>query len=641
MTVQHPSHNRRSGVAIGVALVVILGALALAAISQDRASAHRSGGDADTVFLNGKVLLYPKTNNLLSDGVKWARAVAVEDGVITYVGGNHRARKQIGRGTEVVNLKGKTLMPGLGDGHFHNGPGKQCFMDFEGGTVDDVLGKLKACLLRDDEVGYLDSNYQLYATEFFAEGMLPRGTEIDRHVLDRLSADPADDPYGTGTTRPIVILNMDNHKVYTNTQAIENAGFDENTPDPPGGFIGRDPDGYPNGQFSDVRGADWGPTVPQPPDAEYLSKISDYETMNSAGITFAMHAIGSADDLELEKRIADDGELTLRLNQALAGFALSGATNEGFISSFIAGLNGLRDDYDGYASPASPGDLSVDTVKMGCDGVAEFPAQTAAMLEDYRINVGTPEDPEWVPSGWRGPDPSCSRSRLAYDRLDESKWTIHSHAIGDRAVRDALDNYEFVADDNEPWDRRDQIAHMQFVDDADIPRFGELGVIASMSLQWNQRDAWSVDAIEGYIAPDRMDNMYPVRGVLKGGGIVAQGDDWAVNPLGPFTAIEQAVTRTGQVNPARAIYPGPLAPQQSISLAKAVKASTIGVAYQLHREDELGSIAKGKLADLIVTDQNVFKTKIKRVSDTGVLMTMVGGEVVWADPDSPLDPHER
>ncbi|MCL4288216.1 MAG: amidohydrolase family protein, partial [Thermoleophilia bacterium] len=628
-------------VAIGAALAVILGALALAAISQDRASAHRGGGDADTVFLNGKVLLYPKTDNLLSDGVKWARAVAVEDGVITYVGGNHRARKQIGRGTEVVNLKGKTLMPGLGDGHFHNGPGKQCFMDFEGGTVDDVLGKLKACLLRDDEVGYLDSNYQLYATEFFAEGMLPSGTQINRHILDRLSADPADDPYGTGTTRPIVILNMDNHKMYTNTKAIENAGFDENTPDPPGGFIGREPDGYPNGQFSDVRGADWGPTVPQPADADYLSKISDYETMNGAGITFAMHAIGSADDLALEKRIADDGELTLRLNQALSAGAIGRTTDPAFIDSYIGGMNALRDEYDGYASPASPGDLSVDTAKMFCDGVAEFPAQTAAMLEDYRINVGTAEAPEWVPSGWRGPDPSCSRARLSYDRLDESKWTIHSHAIGDRAVRDALDNYEFVADDNEPWDRRDQIAHMQFVDDADIPRFGELDVIASMSLQWNQRDAWSVDAIEGYIAPDRMDNMYPARGVVKGGGVVAQGDDWAVNPLGPFTAIEQAVTRTGEVNPARAIYPGPLAPQQSISLAKAVKASTIGVAYQLHREDELGSIAKGKLADLIVTDQNVFKTKIKRVSDTGVLMTMVGGEVVWADPDSPLDPHER
>lgn len=635
MSVQHSSHNRRFGIAIAMTLAVILGALAVAALSQDRASAHRHGGNADTVFLNGKVLVYPKTKDLISNRIRWARAAAVEDGVITYVGGNHRARKQVGSGTDVVNLKGKTLMPGLGDGHFHNGPGKQCFMDFSGGTVDDVLGKLKACLLRDDEVGYLDSNYQLYATEFFAEGMLPKGTQINRHILDRLSADPADDPYGTGTTRPIVILNMDNHKMYTNTKAIENAGFDENTPDPPGGFIGREPDGYPNGQFSDVRGADWGPMVPQPPDADYLSKISDYETMNAAGITMAMHAIGFGGDLALEKQIADNGELTLRLNQALSGGAIGRTTDPAFIDSFIAGLNDLRDQYDGYTNPASPGDLSVNTTKMFCDGVAEFPAQTASMLEDYRVNVGTPEDPEWVPSGWRGPDPSCSRARLAYDKLDENKWTIHSHAIGDRAVRDALDNYEYVENDNENWDRRDQIAHMQFVDDADIPRFGELGVIASMSLQWNQRDAWSVDAIEGYIAPDRMDNMYPARGVLQGGGIVAQGSDWAVNPIGPFTAIEQAVTRTGQVNPARAIYPGPLAPQQSISLAEAVKASTIGVAYQLHREDELGSIAEGKLADLIVTDQNVFKAKIKDVSDTNVVMTMVGGQVVWSGPSSP------
>lgn len=642
---------RRFVIAAGVALCVLAAVPASGVGSAGRGHGHHRPPAADTVFLNGSVLLYPKTQRLISNPIDWASAVAVDDGVITYVGNDWRARKYIGRDTEVVNLKGKMLMPGLGDGHLHNGPGRECHLNWEGGTVEDVLGKLKACLLRDDQAGYLDSNYQLYATELMGEGMLPAGTRLDRHILDRLSADPADDPFGTGTKRPIVVLNMDNHKISTNTKAIENAGFDANTPDPPGGFIGRDPDGYPNGQFSDVR-ANWGPAAPQPPDFDYTNKISEFEEMNSVGITSTMHPIGGAEDLELAKRIADDGALTVRLNQALAGFAIGRTTNPAFIDSFIGGLNDLRSQFDGYSNPASPGDLSVDTVKMGCDGVAEFPGQTAAMIEPYRVNVGTPENPQWVPSPWRGPDPSCSRALLSYDKLDEAKWTIHSHAIGDRAVREALDNYQAAQAGNQPWDRRHAITHLQFVDDADIPRFGALGVVASMSLQWNQRDAWSVDGIEGYIAPDRMDNMYPARGVSEGGAVIAQGSDWAVTPLVPWSAIEQAVTRTGEVNPARAIYPGPLAPQQSISLAQAVKASTIGVAYQLHREDEVGSIEKGKLADLIVTDQNVFRLRgggrskhhhghgwypgITRVSDTKVLLTMVGGKVVWSAPESPL-----
>jgi predicted amidohydrolase YtcJ len=624
------------GLASVTTLAVVAGALALAAGAHERTGAgHHGDRNADTVFLNGRVLLYPKTHHLISDRIDWAKAVAVDDGVITFVGNNGRARKHIGRRTEVVNLKGKTLMPGLGDGHLHGGPGQQCHLDYEGGTVEEVLGKLKDCLLRADQVEHLDSNFRLTATEFQGEGMQPPGVRLDRHVLDRLSADPADDPFGTGTTRPIVIRHMDNHKTYTNTQAIVNAGLDENTPDPPDGFIGRDPDGYPNGQFSDFR-ADWGPSLPQPPDFDYTSKISDYSHANSVGITSILHPGGGVDDLELEKRLADDGSLTVRVNQALSAFAVRGVDDPAVIDALVSDLNDARSEFDGYASPASPGDISVDTVKIGCDGVPEFPGQTAAMIEPYRVNIGTPEDPEWVPSDWRGEEPSCSDALLGFDRLDEAKWTIHTHSLGDRAVRESLDNFEAIQAENEPWDRRHTITHLEFVDDADIPRFGELGVVASMSLQWNQRDAWSVDGIEGYIAPDRMDNLYPARGVRKGGAVIAQGSDWPVTELVPWSAIEQAVTRTGEVNPARAIYPGPLSPQQSISLPRAVKASTIGVAYQMHREDEVGSIAKGKYADLIVTDQNVFKTGIKRVSETGVLMTMVGGEVVWTDPGSPL-----
>jgi predicted amidohydrolase YtcJ len=180
---------------------------------------------------------------------------------------------------------------------------------------------------------------------------------------------------------------------------------------------------------------------------------------------------------------------------------------------------------------------------------------------------------------------------------------------------------------------------MEFVDEKDLPRFGKLGVVASMSLQWSRRDAWSVEGIEGHIAPEAMDKMYPAGSVHRGGGVVAYGSDWPVTDLMPWVGIESGATRTGEPDEAKAVYPGMLAPaSERLSLIDSVKASTIGVAHQLHREDESGSIERGKLADLIVVDQNILKVPVWDVSETKVLMTMVGGKVVYSDPGSTVTP---
>lgn len=563
---------------------------------------------ADTVFTNGRVLLYPDAHtpaNYMSSKIDWAEAVAVTDGVISYVGDAEGAQRFIGPDTKVVDLKGKMLMPGLGDGHLHGGTPPQCSLNYEGGTVEDVLGKLKECLLREDQVEHLNSNYRLTASYFMGEGMQPPGTRLDRHILDRLSKDPSEDEFGTGTTRPIVVRHMDGHKVYTNTKAIENAGLDENTPDPPDGFIGRDENGYPNGQFSDYS-ADWGPQLPSPPDATYQGRVANIELANSLGITAILRPGGSASDLQIAKRLADEGKLTVHLNQALSASQVRGVDDPTELRAIIANLNSNRDQYDGYSNPASPGSLTVDTVKIFCDGVPEFPGQTAAMLDPYRTNVGTEDDPHWVHTDWRGEEPSCEDGRAGFIALDRAKWTIHAHTLGDRAIRVALHNIEAAMDENATWDRRHTLTHLQFVDDRDIPRFGELGVVASMSQQWNQRDAWSVDGIEGYIAPDRMDNLYPTRDFIEGGAIVAQGSDWPVTDLVPWRAIEQAITREGPADPKKAIYPGPLNPGDAITLEQALKTSTIGVAYQMHRDDVSGSIEVGKLADLIVLDSDPY-----------------------------------
>jgi predicted amidohydrolase YtcJ len=643
---------RRLQVASAILVALIGGATILGVLSSGQTNEQLT---ADTVFLDGQVLLYPNSGNLMSPLVSWAQAVAVRDGRITFVGNNEGARRRIGPTTRVIDLKGRILMPGLGDGHLHSGGGgSTCAMNYEGGTVEEILAKLKACLLRDDQVPRLKSNFVLRPTQFNVNGMTPAGTTITRHDLDRLSKDPSQDPFGTGTTRPIVIGDMGGHQSLTNTAAIVNADLNEKTVQPPGSFIGRDPNGYPNGQFSDFS-ANWGRSLPREPNAAYQAVVDDYRNANRVGITWILHPGGSAGSLSVLKRVADDGKLTVRVNQAISAGGVRGKTDPAVVDKLIDGLNEIRRQYNGYSSPASPGDITVDTVKIFCDGIAEFPGETGAMLEPYRVNTGTPQKPVFVAGKRRGEDPSCSDARLGFDKLDEAKWTIHVHAIGDRAVREALDNFEASQAKNEPWDRRHTITHIEFARQEDIPRFGGLGVVASMSAVWFQRDMWTVTATEGYIAPESMRDIYPAGDLVRGGAVLAIGNDWPVSPPWmPWTAIEQAATREGRVDPKRAIFSGPLSEHQALTFPQAVKAATIGVAYQMHRNDKVGSIEVGKLADLVVIDKNLRKlfdvsgglmsgnpqarsAHMKAVYDANVaatktLCTMVGGKVVFSDP---------
>lgn len=594
-----------------VAAVLVVLAVVVAVVSRPGEVAQAADGDpADTVFVNGRVMVFPGGDgspaSLMAPTLGWAQAVAVKDGRIAFVGDDSGAQKRVGPQTRVVDLRNKLLMPGLGDGHLHGGARPQCDLQYEGGTIDTVLGRLKDCLTRPDQAPFLNSNYRLSASRLMGEGLLPQGTRLDRHVLDRLSRDPADDPYGTGTTRPIVVGHMDGHKSYTNTQAIRNAGLSAATPDPPDGFIGRDQDGTPNGQFADFS-ASWGTAAPSGGASSYDTKVDNYRFVNSLGITSIFHpGGGTRTSLELLKRLADDGRLTVRVNQGMSGGQVRGEDDPAVIRTWIAGIDRLRSDYDGYRSPNSPGAIRVDTVKVFCDGVPEFPGQTAAMLRPYMRNVGTTENPQWVPGDRRGEEPSCEDATKGFVALDADRWNIHVHSLGDRSTRVTLDNYEAAEKANATWDRRHAITHLEFIDERDIPRFGRLGVIASMTGQWAQRDAWSVDGIEGYVEADRMDNMYPSRDIIAGNGVVAQGSDWPVTNLMPWSAIEQFVTRTGEDNPARAIFPGALNGKTGIALAQAYRASTLGVAYQLHEEGVTGSIEVGKWADMIVVEDDPF-----------------------------------
>ena len=572
---------------------------------------------ADSILLNGQVLVF--TGPERHDGAgppRFEQALAIRDGRIVFIGTSQAARAYLGPQTSLTDLKGRMVMPGIVDGHFHGTRLTDCDMGYAGGTVVEVLGKLQACLDRPDQSAYKGTNVGLYASQFFGEAIEPRGTPLTRDDLDRLV-----------TTRPVLVRNADGHKFWMNSRAIENAGIDATTPVPPGGQIGRDASGRPNGFFADMDYGDWGQTA-EVTESTLVDLVRRTNAdANRMGITSVFVPGGGEERIARWARVQDEGALTLRANLGLSADFVHEATDPEELRKRIAAL----DEYRKLAK----GLIAVSSVKVYCDGVLEYPAHTAAMLKPYNVNAGSVESPVWRPGTSRGPEPACSNARQGFLELDKAGWQIHVHAIGDRATREALDNFQAARDANGARDLRHTITHLQAIDEADIPRFARLGVIASMSLQWARRDAYSVYYTVGYIDDALYQRLYPAAELWRTGAIVAGGSDYPVDPLLPMVQIETSVDHTGEAVPG--VFPGPLSPKEVVSdLLAAVKMHTINAAYQMHMERDIGSIEVGKYADLVVLSQNLFEVPTERISDTSVMQTILGGKVVYmADATAP------
>jgi predicted amidohydrolase YtcJ len=286
----------------------------------------------------------------------------------------------------------------------------------------------------------------------------------------------------------------------------------------------------------------------------------------------------------------------------------------------IAKMNALRDKYQ------VPNRIIISTLKFINDGVPDFPAQNAWMLEPYLVDDGSGN---WVPGTWRGeswwtPD----ALKAAYKAANLAGWQTHMHALGDASVRLTLDATEEAQEAGASKDLRNTIVHLEPVARSDVWRFGQLNVVANVQPQWHEWDSSTFDAAKTYLGEERMNDIYPIRSFEIAGAPIAFGSDWPVDPLMPWYGIERAVTRTAEewygYNEM-----GPLNPWESITLKNAVKYYTLGSAYQLHMENKLGTITRGKFADMIVLDQNIFKVPIAKVDQTKVLTTIFNGKVVY------------
>lgn len=554
---------------------------------------------ADTVLFNGTIYTIDKKNTV-------ADAVAIKDGKILNVGKRADMNSFIGTTTKLVNLNGKVVMPGMVDAHGH-APGTALTELFdiylyESITKDQTLADIKAFIdSHPDQNEYWGSGYTV--------GMAgdPKGPKAE--WLDEICSD-----------KPIILTSNDGHNLWLNSKALKMNGITKDTPNPEGGLIQKDP----------VTGELWGSltdsfdlikmmqTYTKEQEAEALKYFQD--KMNAWGYTSFMSIAGTDVDLVRYKELEDNNKLTLRVN--LSSKIVPGAPFEPQLQE----LKNIKKNLDSDL-------IDVTTAKYFADGVVE--GMTAYLLEPYDAAMGLA--PDYVSEFYWNPDDLDKY----FDRTMEEGFQIHVHSIGDASTRLVLDSMEYAQKQNSTIDNRNVITHLQVVDDADKPRFGELEIIAALQPFWHFKEPewWEVvDRIAlGY---DRAWKEYPVKSLLDAGALLTASGDHPVSPVNnPFWAIEADVTR----NLNNADYYGVdditdindptwlLNPAERVSVMDMVKAYTINGAYQLYREDTVGSIEKGKFADMIVVDKDIFKVNPLDIDGIKVLTTIFDGDVVYGN----------
>ena len=557
---------------------VILSFLA-AGCSQDTGSS-RDAGYADTLFVNGSV--YTMDSNR-----SWATAVGLRGDKIIYVGFDDGVGPLTGPSTRIVDLGGKMLMPSFQDAHIHPiAAGQEALtVDLNGkGSLEAYLETLKT---------YADANPDVpwIVGGGWSMAVFGPGGRASKKLLDAVVPD-----------RPVYLTSADGHSGWANSAALKLAGIDEDTPDPASGIVDRDPaTGEIIGSLQEGAMELLTDHLPPPTDESYQKALQySVDLLNSYGITAITDAWVMEPHLKAYRALDERKELSLRVTGSQWWERAEGLEQ-------IEGFKKLRQEY-------TRGNVKAGTVKIMQDGVMEN--YTAAMSEPYFV--------EGNPTGIPMVEPELLKA--AVTALDAAGFQVHFHAIGDAAITQCLDAVEAAILANGNSHRRHHISHLQAINPKDLQRFRELGVIANFQPLWAFADSYINDLTLPFIGEERGNWMYTIRSVVNAGGMIAFGSDWSVSTANPFPQIETAVTRSNADEGGETLMPN-----ETIDLASALAAFTINSAFVNGIEKETGSIEVGKLADLIVLDQNLFGVPASAISDTRVLLTLLGGQPVYGD----------
>ncbi|MBI3676772.1 MAG: amidohydrolase [Proteobacteria bacterium] len=417
--------------------------------------------------------------------------------------------------------------------------------------------------------------------------------ELNRKKLDALVPD-----------RPAFLATEDGFTVWVNSKALQLGGIDPNSTGPQIDGVERDPTTHkPTGILKSDATNLVRQKIPQPTEAEYREALKlSTTTANRFGITSIFDASATAPMLEAYHDADRENELTVRI---VAAQRIDNSKGPEQIDAMIA----LRDRLRGTRFRADAAKIFLDV---------EISDHSAAMLEPYAD----------MPNARGELLIQTDALNAIVRRLDAEGFSIHMHAMGDRAVRAGLDAIEQAMNANEPRDRRHQIAHIGVADPADIVRFCKLGVTANFQPRFASADDPVYTPSKGALGPKRARWMYPMTDIAACGARIVASSDWPQPSMNPLDEIQAALTRP----PADASQQARQA-QERVDLAFMLVAYTKNAAWVAREEAIDGSIEVGKAADLVVLDRNLFKMKAAAIHSARVLLTLLDGEVVHRDPN--------
>ena len=525
-----------------------------------------------TAYINGKIYTVNEYRPI-------AQAVVVENNKIVFVGSDEEAKKLIDASAAVIDLKGKLMLPGFIDNHVHfiTGGFYLLGIDLRPANSTSEFKQILKEYSKKFPGKWITGGY--WDHEKWEVNDLPTKEMIDEVVSDQ----------------PVFVDRLDGHMGVANSYALKLAGITKDTESPEGGLIVKDPKtGEPTGVLKDNAMYLISKHIPEPNAEEnYEALLAALEESKKLGIT-SVQDITYGNALNAFHRAKDEGKLTCRI---FTRWPIS--------------------DYKDHVEKNIRAGYGDDLIRMGslkafADG--SLGSSTAWFFDRYdQDTMTTGLAMDIITDG--------SMEKWCKD-ADRHELQLSVHAIGDKANSYMLDLYEKISKENPEWDRRFRIEHAQHVRFEDIPRFAEIGVIASVQPYHCIDDGvWA----EKRIGPDRIKYTYPFKSFLDSGVKVCFGTDWYVAPLNPLLGLYAAVTRRtlDDKNPDGWI------PEQKISIEDAIKCYTINSAYASFEENIKGSIEVGKLADLIVLSDDILTIDPVRIKDVKVEMTIFDGKIIY------------
>ena len=538
--------------------------------------------EADLILTRGEIYT--------PDG--WAQAVAIQKGVIIAVGDEAAANQYRTAKTQIVDLQGAAVLPGLHDMHVHPlGAGLmqlQCLFP-QGSTQRQILAAIGSCAEQRADGEWIVGG-QWDAASFGSEPM-------DRRLLD-----------GVAPNNPVALTDISYHSLWVSSRALEIAGVTAAMPNPPGGIIERNAAGELTGVLRESAGGLVRRAIPPNTHEQLVEALRwSLDLMLSHGITSFTDAGVDDGALQAYAALADQGILRQRVKACMMWFG---------------GRPGATPDHVAQRNLYARERLSPTCIKLALDGVPTD-GHTAAMVEPYEHTEGLDGDRAkgmlMVPA---------QTLNTLVSELDALGFTVKMHAAGDGAVRAGLDAIEAARKENGFSGQLHEVAHNSFVQMSDIRRARSIAATFEMSPYiWYPNPI--IPDIAKAVGAQRMQRWIPLKDAIDAGALVVPGSDWSVVPsVNPWIAIETLVTRQQPGGGGDA-----LGAAERITLEQAIDLFTVNSARQMGKRSETGTIERGMLADLIVLDRNPFEIPITEIHDTQVSMALINGEIVYT--------HER